>query len=218
MIGNDRFGGFAPVNRSMDYAAQELKKYSENLARRQQLGLKGDGAPSDSFASMLRRKRTGSGPRPCNLKSHPQWGTASVLRRAYEFRAPGESCGATDSVGIILRQMEEPKAGETVSRTVFHNGVCVVVEKDYLRGNSITVGGSANPNWIHVDTSVGTVHIDLNDIDSLMKCLDMFSPEDINLILRKITEVRQCRDALQEIDQMRNTPVERSEEQEDEKK
>ena len=127
MIGNDRFGGFAPVNRSMDYAAQELKKYSENLARRQQLGLKGDGAPSDSFASML--------------------------RRADEFRASGESCGATDSVGIILRQMEEPKAGETVSRTVFHNGVCVVVEKDYLRGNSITVGGSANPNWIHVNTS-----------------------------------------------------------------
>lgn len=192
MIGNDRFGGFAPVNRSMDYAAQELKKYSENLARRQQLGLKGDGAPSNSFASML--------------------------RRADEFRASGESCGATDSVGIILRQMEEPKAGETVSRTVFHNGVCVVVEKDYLRGNSITVGGSANPNWIHVDTSVGTVHIDLNDIDSLMKCLDMFSPEDINLILRKITEVRQCRDALQEIDQMRNTPAESSEEQEDEEK
>ncbi|MDE6882855.1 MAG: hypothetical protein K2P48_07035 [Lachnospiraceae bacterium] len=192
MIGNDRFGGFAPVNRSMDYAAQELKKYSENLARRQKLRLEGDGAPSDCFASML--------------------------RRADEFRASGESCGATDSVGIILRQMEEPKAGETVSRTVFHNGVCVVVEKDYLRGNSITVGGSANPNWIHVDTSVGTVHIDLNDIDSLMKCLDMFSPEDINLILRKITEVRQCKDALQEIDQMRNTPVERSEEQKDEEK
>ena len=51
-----------------------------------------------------------------------------------------------------------------------------------------------------------------------MRCLDMFSPEDINLILRKITEVRQCKDALQEIDQLRNTPVERSEEQEDEKK
>ena len=62
------------------------------------------------------------------------------------------------------------------------------------------------------------MHIDLNDIESLMRCLDMFSPEDINLILRKITEVRQCKDALQEIDQLRNTPVERSEEQEDEKK
>lgn len=112
--------------------------------------------------------------------------------------------------------MREPEAGEKVSKTVFHNGVCVVVEKDYMRGNSITVGGSANPNWIHVDTSVGTVHIDLNDIESLMRCLDMFSPEDINLILRKITEVRQCKDALQEIDQLRNTPVERAKEKEEE--
>ena len=44
--------------------------------------------------------------------------------------------------------------------------------------------------------SVGTVHIDLNDMEGLMKCLDMFSPEDINLILRKITEVRQSKDLL----------------------
>lgn len=191
MIGNSRFGGFQPINRSMDYAAQELRKYSETAARRSRMGLEGDGAPENSFAVLL--------------------------KRADEFRNSGESCGATDTVGIILRQMDEPGAGETVSKTVFHNGVCVVVEKDYLRGNSITVGGSANPNWIHVDTSVGTVHIDLNDIDSLMKCLDMFSPEDINLILRKITEVRQCKDALQEIDQMRNTPVESAKEKEEEK-
>lgn len=82
-------------------------------------------------------------------------------------------------------------------------------------GTSITIGGSSNPEWIHVSTSVGTVHIDLNDIDSLMKCLDMFSPEDLNLILRKITEVRQSKDALQEIDNMRNTPVERAEDKEE---
>ena len=192
MIGNSRYGGFQPINRNMDYAAQQIRQYSETAARRQKMGLQGDGADPDSFAAKL--------------------------KKADEFIASGESCGATDSVGIILRQMREPEAGEKVSKTVFHNGVCVVVEKDYMRGNSITVGGSANPNWIHVDTSVGTVHIDLNDIDSLMKCLDMFSPEDINLILRKITEVRQCRDALQEIDQMRNTPAESSEEQEDEEK
>ena len=63
---------------------------------------------------------------------------------------------------------------------------------------------------------MGTVHIDLNDIDSLMKCLDMFSPEDLNLILRKITEVRQCKDALQEIDEMRSTQVEGAKEKEEE--
>ncbi len=189
MIGNGGFGPFAPVSRNMDYAAQQIKKYSENVARRAKMGLEGDGAGSDSFAAKL--------------------------KRADEYLASGETCGATDSVGIILRQMGEAKPGEPVTKEVFHNGVRVFVEKDYLKGNSITIGGSSTPEWIHVSTSVGTVHIDLNDLDSLMKCLDMFSPEDLNLILRKITEVRQSRDALQEIDNMKNTPVEGAEDKEE---
>lgn len=192
MIGNGGYRTFYPTGHKMDYAVQEIRKYSETAARRSKMGLNGDGASPDSFAAKL--------------------------KAADEFLASGESCAATDSVGIILRQMDKPQPGQPVTKTVFHNGVCVVVEKDYLRGNSITIGGSSNPNWIHVDTSVGTVHIDMNDIDSLMKCLDMFSPEDINLILRKITEVRQCKDALQEIDEMRNTLVEGTQEKEDEEK
>lgn len=190
MIGSNRYGAFYPVRNNADYAAQEIRKYSETLARRSKMGLEGDGAGTDSFAARL--------------------------KRADEFLASGESCGATDSVGIILRQMGEAKPGEPATKEVFHNGVRVYIEKDYLRGNSITIGGSSNPEWIHVSTSVGTVHIDLNDIDSLMKCLDMFSPEDLNLILRKITEVRQSKDALQEIDNLKNTPVERAEEKEEE--
>lgn len=190
MIGSNRYGAFYPVSSNMDYAAQEIRKYSETLARRSKMGLEGNGAGTDSFAVRL--------------------------KRADEFLASGESCGATDSVGIILRQMGEAKPGEPATKEVFHNGVRVYIEKDYLRGNSITIGGSSNPEWIHVSTSVGTVHIDLNDIDSLMKCLDMFSPEDLNLILRKITEVRQSKDALQEIDNLKNTPVERAEEKEEE--
>lgn len=192
MIGNGGLRGFSPTNSNMDYAAQELKKYSENAARRSKMGLEGDGA----FANTL----------------------AAKLNQADEYLASGESCGATDSIGIILRQMGEVKPGETATKEVFHNGVRVYVEKDCLRGNSITIGGSSNPDWIHVSTSVGTVHIDLNDIDSLMKCLDMFSPEDINLILRKITEVRQTKDAMQEIDDMKNTPVEEAKEKEEDEK
>ena len=190
MIGNGGCRTFSPIGQSMDYAAQELKKYSDTAARRSKMGLEGDGADPNSFAAKL--------------------------KKADEYIASGESCAATDSVGIILRQMGEPKPGEPVTKAVIHNGVSVVVEKDYLRGNSITIGGSSNPNWIHVATSEGTVHIDLNDLDSLMKCLDMFSPEDLNLILRKITEARQAKDALQEIDNMRNTPVESAEEKKEE--
>lgn len=76
-----------------------------------------------------------------------------------------------------------------------------------MYGNSITIGGSSNPDWIHVDTSVGTVHIDLNDMTSLMKCLDLFSPEDLNAILRKIQEVKQAREAMNQIDRMQDELV-----------
>lgn len=171
-------------------AARQIKKYSETVARRQKSGLEGDGAGDTCFAAQL--------------------------KQAEELKASGESCGATDTVGIILERMGEVKAGESVTMNVIHKGVNVSVTKDAVHGNTITIGGSAKPDWIHVNTSVGTVNIDLNDLDSLMKCLDMFSPEDMNAILRAITEVRQSRDALQEIDNMKNTPVERTDTDADE--
>ena len=190
MIGNSQFRQFFREDMMYNSTAQQLKKYSETVALRNRMGLQGDGTDGESFAAKL--------------------------KKADEYLASGESCGATDSIGVILRQMDEPKAGESVTKTVFHNGVAVTVTKDALHGNSITIGGSSNPDWITVSTSVGAVNIDLNDLDSLMKCLDMFSPEDINAILRKITEVRQSRDALQEIDNMRSQPVEQTKDSDEE--
>lgn len=190
MIGNNPFRTFYPGVMNNDNTARQIKEYTENVARRQKMGLEGDGTGGSSFAAKL--------------------------KEADENLASGESFGATDSIGIILRQMDNPQPGQPVTKTVFHNGVAVSVTKDVLYGNSITIGGSASPDWIQVHTSVGTVNIDLNDIESLMKCLDMFSPEDINAILRKITEVKQARDAMREIDNMKNEPVERAKDIEDE--
>ena len=191
MINNNPFNTFyAPTISTNSNTAQEIKKYTEAVARRQKMGLEGDGAGDTCFAARL--------------------------KQAEELKASGESCGATDSVAIILKRMGEPTAGEPVTMEVIHKGVRVQVTKDAMFGNTITIGGSSNPDWIQVSTSVGNVKIDLNDLDSLMKCLDMFSPEDINAILRKITEVRQSRDALQEIDNAKNTPVEQAEKKEDE--
>lgn len=127
---------------------------------------------------------------------------AAKLKRADEFMASGESYGATDSVAIILRQMDEPTAGNPVTKDVWHNGAHVSITKDVMYGTTITIGGSSSPDWIYVSTSVGSVKIDLNDMTSLEKCLDMFSPEDINAILKKIQEVKQAREALNEIDRM----------------
>lgn len=189
MIGSNPFRTFYPGVMNNDNTAQQIKQYVQTAAMRQKMGLEGDGADRNSFAAKL--------------------------KEADENLASGESFGATDSVGIILRQMDDPQPGQPVTKAVSHNGVMVTVTKDTLRGNSITIGGSANPDWITVNTSVGAVKIDLNDIESLMKCLDMFSPEDINAILRKITEVKQARDAMREIDNMKNQPVQQAKDSDD---
>ena len=191
MIGNNQFRTFYPGVMNNDNTAQQIIKYTETAARRQKMGLEGDGADPNSFAAKL--------------------------KQADDFLKSGETYdGPTDSIGIILRQMDEPTSGSPVTKTVFHNGVAVTVTKDALYGNSITIGGSSNPDWIQVSTSVGVVNIDLNDMDGLMNCLDMFSPEDFTLIMRKIMEVKQARDAMQEIDNMKGTPVEQSKDDEDE--
>lgn len=132
---------------------------------------------------------------------------AAKLKRADEYAASGEHHMADDSIAIVLRQMDEPTAGNPVTKDFFHNGAHVSVCKDALYGNTITIGGSSNPDWIYVDTSVGAVKIDLNDMTSLMKCLDLFSPEDINAILRKIQEVKQAREALNQIERMQDELV-----------
>ena len=155
--------------------AQQLKRYSETAAQRRAMGLPEGGR--DSFAAKL--------------------------KQADENLASGEFFGTTDSINLILRQMEEPQKW-AVTKTVFHNGVEVSVTKDPVKGTNISIGGSKNPDPIHVKTSVGTVDIDLNDTNSVMKCLDMFSPEDVTAILREITKANQLRRAEQELEDMAN--------------
>ena len=174
MIGNNPFKGYGYID-TTNHTAAQIKQYADTVTFRQKAGLKGDGSEG-SFASKL--------------------------KKADEYLASGETCGATDSIGIMLRRMDEPTAGNPVSENFWHNGVCVSITKDTMYGNTITIGGSSNPDWIHVSTSVGTVNIDLNDMTSLMKCLDLFSPEDVNTIMRKITEVRQAKGAKSQIDNL----------------
>lgn len=179
MINNDSYMGYKTFN-TANSTAQTLAKQMKSAQMLKMTKMKGEVDP-ESFASRL--------------------------KRADEYAASGESYGATDSIGIVLRQMEEPTAGNPVNKDFWHNGAHVSICRDAMYGTSITIGGSANPDWIHVSTSVGTVNIDLNDTTSLMKCLDLFSPEDVNAILRKIQEVKQAREALNQIDRMQDELV-----------
>ena len=117
---------------------------------------------------------------------------ATKLQKA-EKNTESNTMGATDTVYIVLRQMEDEE-----TTTINHNGVPVIFSKSSLYGNTITVGGSDHPNWVSVDISCGTVKIDLNDTNSLKKCLDMFSPEDMEKIMAKITEAKMAADAEQD--------------------
>ena len=186
MIYNDRYLGYQTWN-TANKTAETLAKQAKSAAERRKAGMNGEADP-DSFAAKL--------------------------KRADEYAASGEHYGATDSIAIVLRQMDEPTPGNPVPRDFWHNGAHVSVSKDVMYGNTITIGGSANPDWIYVDTSVGAVKIDLNDMTSLMKCLDRFSPEDLNAILRKIQEVKQAREALNQIDRMQDELVKKGRDQE----
>lgn len=177
MINNDYFMGHKVFN-TTNHTADNLTRQVASTSKRHMAGMEGEVDP-ESFAAKL--------------------------KQADEYAASGEHCGAEDSIAIILRQMDEPTAeNPEVTRDVQHNGAHVSVTKNLMQGTTITIGGSANPDWIYVSTSVGTVKIDLNDTTSLMKCLDMFSPEDINAILKKIQEVKQAREAMREIERMQD--------------
>lgn len=179
MIGNNPFGGYGHIDMTNRTAAQ-IKEYADMAAFRKKAGLSED-FDDGSFAAKL--------------------------KKADEYEASGEKCGATDSIGIMLRRVGEPTAGHPATGEFWHNGAHIFIVRDTIYGNTITIGGSASPDWIHVSTSVGTVKIDLNDTTSLMKCLDLFSPEDVNAIMRKITEVKQAREAKSQIDRMEDELV-----------
>lgn len=52
---------------------------------------------------------------------------AAKLRRADEYAASGEHHMADDSIAIVLRQMDEPTAGNPVTKDFWHNGAHVSV-------------------------------------------------------------------------------------------
>ena len=104
-----------------------------------------------------------------------------------------------DSAGIVLRQMLI--AGEG-SKSITHNGVNMSFDiKSKENGgyqNTITIGvETGNSKWYSVVTSAGIVKFDLNDIGSVLACMDMFSAGDA----RKIMEVIQMEKVANAIDE-----------------
>lgn len=84
-----------------------------------------------------------------------------------------------------------------------YNGVVFVCDYEH---NTLCLGNVSNPkDVIYVGlANGGTLQVNRDNIDDLSKAIGMFSPEDVNRILRAISKDAQCQKNLQEIDEMKN--------------
>lgn len=85
-----------------------------------------------------------------------------------------------------------------------YNGVTFVCDYEH---NTLCLGDVSNPkNVIYVALeNGGTLQVNRDNIGDLSKAIGMFSPEDVNRILRAISKDAQCKRNLLEIDEAKNS-------------
>lgn len=93
-----------------------------------------------------------------------------------------------------------------------YNGVIFVC--DY-KNNALCLGDVSNKkNVMYVALeNGGTLQVNRDNIGDLSKAIGMFSPEDVNRILRAISKDAQCQKKLAEIDEEKNSIGEKEEEE-----
>lgn len=87
---------------------------------------------------------------------------------------------------------------------ITYNGICFLFDSET---NSLSLGDmSQKDNVLSIPLSRGgTLKVNRNNIDDLAKAIGMFSPEDINRIMRAISEDAHCRRKLNEIEDDKNS-------------
>ena len=128
-----------------------------------------------------------------------------------------QEAGAAAFKDMLLANMgKDPKKKAPYSHlakdgVIEYNGVVFVC--DY-KHNALCLGDVSNPkDVIYVALSGGgTLQVNRDNLDDLAKAIGMFSPEDVNLILRAISKDTQCQRKLMEIDEERNKIGEAAEE------
>lgn len=85
-----------------------------------------------------------------------------------------------------------------------YNGVTFVCDYEH---NALCLGDVSNPkDVIYVALEKGgTLQVNRDNIGDLSKAIGMFSPEDVNRILRAISKDAQCKRNLLEIDEAKNS-------------
>lgn len=110
--------------------------------------------------------------------------------------------------GVRLNRRIEGKDkvpyGEMAENGVIeYNGVVFVCDYDH---NRLTLGDTSNEkDCINIPLSGGgSLLVNRNNIDALSKAIGMFSPEDVNRILRALAQDKKIREMEKELDDMEN--------------
>lgn len=82
------------------------------------------------------------------------------------------------------------------SGTIVYNGVAFSCDSDRL-----CLGDVSNPKkCLSIHLTSGSLVVNTDNLDSLSQAMGMFTPEDVNLIMRAISEYQKIKDKLNEIE------------------
>lgn len=104
---------------------------------------------------------------------------------------------------VPMEEKQVPYSQLAKDGIIEYEGVVFVC--DYEE-NALCLGDMSNPDDVlSIPLSGGgTLKVNRDNIDSLAAAIGMFSPEDVNRILRAIAEDTQCSKKLNEIEEMKN--------------
>ena len=131
--------------------------------------------------------------------------TGCVDAVTYAARKENALAGAEakqDFLSHLLKETEKKCPYGYLARDgiIEYNGVKFFCDTEH---NSINLGDTSDPSKVlRINLpSGGSLCVNVDNIGSLSKAVGMFSPEDLNAIMRAIYEYNQCRSKVNEIEE-----------------
>lgn len=127
----------------------------------------------------------------------------SARRENAVSRAENSEEDSSFSKVLADRQTDCPYGYLAENGVIVYNGVVFVCDP---RTNSICLGDMNDPNEVLRISlpSGGSLRVNVNNFGDISKAAGMFSPEDLNAILRAVSQYNHCTKKLYEIEQEEN--------------
>lgn len=126
------------------------------------------------------------------------------------LKAATDEGGRIRSKEVPLTDKRIPYSNLVKDGVIDYNGVVFVCDYDQ---NALCLGDMTNSdNVLSIPLSGGgTLRVNRDNIDDLARAIGMFSPEDVNRIMRALAEDAQCSRKLNEIEDMKTAVGEKKE-------